>query len=81
LQDPRPTIQVDGVDSRIFAILIDFIYTGKLMVDLDNVEAVVAASSLLHLASIVDLCSKFKQANQSTETNGWCAKEQKDFSG
>ena len=53
------TVQLQGVQSEIVALLLDFIYTGKIVVNSSNVQELLAAAKLLQLHTVVERCCEF----------------------
>ncbi|MEE6495170.1 hypothetical protein FKM82_001971 [Ascaphus truei] len=52
-------VQIQGVESRSFEVLLDFIYTGSLNISAENVQELMTAADMLQLSHVVELCCDF----------------------
>ncbi|KAM4642663.1 actin-binding protein IPP [Discoglossus pictus] len=52
-------VQIQGVDSSSFELLLDFIYTGSVNISTANVQELMTAADMLQLSQVVDLCCDF----------------------
>lgn len=59
MESTQKVINLSGVKPHIMGILNDFAYTGMLDVREDNVQQLLAASTLFQFPEICDLCCKF----------------------
>ncbi|KAM6918781.1 actin-binding protein IPP isoform 2-T2 [Xenentodon cancila] len=55
----KDEIQIIGVDTEIFEILLDFIYTGTISVTVENVQELMLAADMLQLNEVVSICGEF----------------------
>ncbi|GAA48775.1 ring canal kelch homolog [Clonorchis sinensis] len=55
-------LELHGLDGDILALLVDFIYTGEIVVTEDNVQALLPAANLLQLILVRNACCKFLQS-------------------
>lgn len=58
-ESQQQEVVINDVKSDTLRILVDYIYTGVACVNEDNVEAVLAAASLLQLEHVAAICSRF----------------------
>ncbi|KAK3086770.1 hypothetical protein FSP39_023089 [Pinctada imbricata] len=56
-------VDLKGVTANGLKIIVDFIYTGAMLLNLQNVEDVLAAASHLQVHEAIELCSKYLQAS------------------
>ncbi|XP_075472224.1 actin-binding protein IPP isoform X1 [Ascaphus truei] len=52
-------VQIQGVESRSFEVLLDFIYTGSVNISAENVQELMTAADMLQLSHVVELCCDF----------------------
>ncbi|XP_061588919.1 actin-binding protein IPP isoform X2 [Cololabis saira] len=55
----KEEIQIIGVGTEIFEILLDFIYTGTISVTVENVQEIMIAADMLQLNEVVSICGEF----------------------
>ncbi|KAM9242784.1 actin-binding protein IPP isoform 2-T2 [Dugong dugon] len=55
----KDTVQILGIEARIFHILLDFIYTGIVNIGVNNVQELIVAADMLQLTEVVNLCCEF----------------------
>ncbi|XP_013400496.1 kelch-like protein 26 [Lingula anatina] len=56
-------LQLDGLDTMAMRQLVNFAYSGKLHLNLDNIENVLSVASFLQMTSAMELCSSFLKSN------------------
>ncbi|KAM8839153.1 actin-binding protein IPP isoform 1-T4 [Synchiropus picturatus] len=56
-------VQIHGVETHIFEILLDFIYTGLINVTVENVQELVVAADMLQLHEVVSICCEFLKSH------------------
>lgn len=52
-------VQILGVETEVFEVLLDFIYTGMISVTVDNVQELMMAADMLQLQEVVSVCGEF----------------------
>ncbi|TWW72790.1 actin-binding protein IPP [Takifugu rubripes] len=52
-------VQILGVETQVFEVLLDFIYTGMISVTVDNVQELMVAADMLQLQEVVTVCGEF----------------------
>uniref|UniRef100_A0A8C5QBP8 Intracisternal A particle-promoted polypeptide n=1 Tax=Leptobrachium leishanense TaxID=445787 RepID=A0A8C5QBP8_9ANUR len=52
-------LQLQGLEPSSFQLLLDFIYTGLVTINAENVQALMTAADMLQLNHMVDLCCNF----------------------
>uniref|UniRef100_A0A1A7Y765 Intracisternal A particle-promoted polypeptide n=1 Tax=Iconisemion striatum TaxID=60296 RepID=A0A1A7Y765_9TELE len=55
----KDVVQIIGVDTEVFEILLDFIYTGTISVTVENVQELMVAADMLQLNEVVSICGEF----------------------
>ncbi|XP_077981715.1 actin-binding protein IPP-like [Glandiceps talaboti] len=55
-------VEILGIDSVIFTLLINFVYTGEIDVNPTNVQELLAAADMLELKEVVEACCTFLQS-------------------
>eukprot|EP00062_Callorhinchus_milii_P014511 gi/632963765/ref/XP_007898067.1/ PREDICTED: actin-binding protein IPP [Callorhinchus milii] len=55
----REAVHIHGVGPAIFQLLLEFIYTGVVNVNINNVQELILAADMLQLTEIVSICSDF----------------------
>ncbi|KAM4557097.1 actin-binding protein IPP isoform 1-T2 [Fundulus diaphanus] len=55
----KEEVQIIGVDTGIFEALLDFIYTGAINVNVENVQELMVAADMLQLIEVVSICGEF----------------------
>ncbi|GFO44811.1 kelch-like protein 17 [Plakobranchus ocellatus] len=68
LESEREFVELHGIDPGTMGLLLDFMYTCRIEVSVDNVQAVLQGASMLGLHSLRNLCAHFLQ-NQLTASN------------
>uniref|UniRef100_W5MF97 Intracisternal A particle-promoted polypeptide n=1 Tax=Lepisosteus oculatus TaxID=7918 RepID=W5MF97_LEPOC len=58
----RDFVQILGVEADAFEILLEFIYTGMINVNVDNVQELIVAADMLQLSEVVSICCEFLKA-------------------
>ena len=58
-------VEIKSVDGDTMKLLVDFIYTGEILVHPDNVMNILAASDYLQLDSVKEFCFKYLETNLS----------------
>lgn len=58
-ESSKDVVQILGVESSIFQLLLDFIYTGLVSISPANVQELLTAADMLQLTEVVNLCSDF----------------------
>ncbi|XP_017275636.1 actin-binding protein IPP isoform X2 [Kryptolebias marmoratus] len=59
----KDEVQIIGVDTDVFEILLDFIYTGTISVTVENVQELMVAADMLQLSEVVSICGEFLKAH------------------
>nr|XP_002738426.2 PREDICTED: kelch-like protein 5-like [Saccoglossus kowalevskii] len=62
LETDKNYIEIQGVDPMAMELLLEFMYTGKIEITVENVQGVLAGASMLNLASLRNVCSSFLQS-------------------
>uniref|UniRef100_A0A8C4TI14 Intracisternal A particle-promoted polypeptide n=1 Tax=Erpetoichthys calabaricus TaxID=27687 RepID=A0A8C4TI14_ERPCA len=55
----KDVVQILGVEAHVFELLLDFIYTGIINVNVDNVQELMIAADMLQLSEVVTMCCEF----------------------
>ncbi|XP_028986935.1 actin-binding protein IPP isoform X2 [Betta splendens] len=55
----KEEVQILGVETEVFEILLEFIYTGVISVTVDNVQELMVAADMLQLNEVVSICGEF----------------------
>ena len=63
LESGMRDIKLQGIDANVMDTLLDFCYTGVVDVTVDNVQALLSASTLLNLPNLRNVCCGFFQAH------------------
>ncbi|XP_039175873.1 actin-binding protein IPP isoform X1 [Crotalus tigris] len=58
-ESSKDVVQILGVDANIFQILLEFIYTGIVNINENNVQELIVAADMFQLSEVVDLCCEF----------------------
>lgn len=61
LESLQKEISIQGIDEKTMELLVDFSYTGKLEINVDNVQQLLAGASLLNIDRLRTACSRFLQ--------------------
>ncbi|XP_078687063.1 ectoderm-neural cortex protein 1-like [Branchiostoma floridae x Branchiostoma belcheri] len=56
-------VQLNKVDSTSFSKILDFLYTGKIIISKDDVQDILQAAHMLQLDKIVEYCREFIEDN------------------
>ncbi|XP_008184158.2 ring canal kelch homolog isoform X4 [Acyrthosiphon pisum] len=57
----KDLVTIRELDSNILQLLVDYIYTGEIMVTKENVQALLSAANVLQLDYVNDICAEFLQ--------------------
>lgn len=63
LESGMRDIKLQGIDANVMETLLDFSYTGMVDVTVDNVQALLSASTLLNLPTLRSVCCGFLQTH------------------
>uniref|UniRef100_A0A3P8VRX6 Intracisternal A particle-promoted polypeptide n=1 Tax=Cynoglossus semilaevis TaxID=244447 RepID=A0A3P8VRX6_CYNSE len=55
----KEEVQIMGVETEVFEVLLDFIYTGLIIVTVENVQELMIAADMLQLNEVVSVCGEF----------------------
>ncbi|XP_019356931.1 PREDICTED: actin-binding protein IPP [Gavialis gangeticus] len=55
----KEVVQIRGIEAGAFQLLLDFIYTGIVNINENNVQELIIAADMLQLTEVVDLCCEF----------------------
>ncbi|XP_054623099.1 actin-binding protein IPP isoform X2 [Dunckerocampus dactyliophorus] len=55
----KEEVEILGVDTDVFEVLLDFVYTGTISVTVDNVQELILAADMLQWNEIVFICGEF----------------------
>ena len=58
-ESQQDVVEIKGVGPEVMAALVNFTYTGEIDINVNNVEDILAATSLLQLTEIQELCCDF----------------------
>ncbi|KAF7223167.1 actin-binding protein IPP [Nothobranchius furzeri] len=59
METDKDVVQIIGVDTEVFEILLDFIYSGTISVTVENVQELMVAADMLQLNEVVSMCGEF----------------------
>ena len=59
----KDVIPIQGLDANAVTQLLTFIYTRKIVINLDNIESLLTAASVLQLDSVVHACCEFMKSH------------------
>ncbi|KHN74263.1 Ring canal kelch protein [Toxocara canis] len=59
IESKQDRIYLQGIDSETLSALVDYMYTGRLLIDEHNVQNLLTTGSVLQLACVRDACSRF----------------------
>eukprot|EP00794_Sanderia_malayensis_P011756 gene11756-12975_t len=62
LESGQKKVEISGIDAKTMALLIEFAYTGFLEVNIENVQQLLAAASMLNINALRNSCSNFLRA-------------------
>nr|XP_020474026.1 actin-binding protein IPP isoform X3 [Monopterus albus] len=71
----KEEVQILGVETEVFQILLDFIYTGVIGVTVDNVQELMVAADMLQLNEVVSICGEFLKGHMDP-SNCVCATDE-----
>ncbi|XP_029342500.1 kelch-like protein 3 isoform X6 [Acyrthosiphon pisum] len=57
----KDLVKISELDSTVLQILLDYIYTGELIMTKENVQVLLPAANILHLDFVITACSEFLQ--------------------
>ncbi|XP_029342509.1 kelch-like protein 3 isoform X2 [Acyrthosiphon pisum] len=57
----KDLVTIKELDSTILQLLVDYIYTGEIMVTKENVQTLLSAANVLQLDYVNDICAEFLQ--------------------
>uniref|UniRef100_A0AAY5F4D7 BTB domain-containing protein n=1 Tax=Electrophorus electricus TaxID=8005 RepID=A0AAY5F4D7_ELEEL len=52
-------VHLAGVEAEVFEVLLEFIYTGSIDVNVENVQELMVAADMLQLSEVVAICGEF----------------------
>nr|XP_057923283.1 actin-binding protein IPP [Doryrhamphus excisus]XP_057923284.1 actin-binding protein IPP [Doryrhamphus excisus] len=55
----KQEVEILGVDTDVFEVLLEFVYTGSISVTVDNVQELMLAADMLQLNEVVSICGEF----------------------
>uniref|UniRef100_A0A3B3RMP5 Intracisternal A particle-promoted polypeptide n=1 Tax=Paramormyrops kingsleyae TaxID=1676925 RepID=A0A3B3RMP5_9TELE len=58
----KKEVRILGVEADVFEILLDFIYTGMIDLNVDSVQELIVAADMLQLSEVVSICCEFLKA-------------------
>lgn len=61
LERDQQEVVLNDVDHEVLLLIIEFVYTGEVVVDVNNVQALFSAASLFQIESLRSLCTQFMQ--------------------
>ena len=61
LESMQDKVLIQGLDSEAVVRLIDFMYTRKIAINVDNIESLLTAAAMLQIDCVVDACCKFME--------------------
>ncbi|XP_054754399.1 kelch-like protein 17 [Lytechinus pictus] len=62
LESAKSHVEIRGIDPVAMEIILNFIYTGTIEIDVENVQIVLAGASMLNMGSLRNVCSTFLQS-------------------
>ncbi|XP_050407807.1 kelch-like protein 1 [Patella vulgata] len=68
LETDQSLVEIHGIDARTMNLLLEFMYTGLLEINIENVQNILQGASLLGLAALRSNCSQFLE-NQLASSN------------
>lgn len=68
LESAKEVIEMHGIDEKIMELLIEYAYCGEVNINVENVQQLLAGSTLLDISSLRAACSRFLE-NQLDSTN------------
>ncbi|XP_077377309.1 actin-binding protein IPP isoform X2 [Festucalex cinctus] len=55
----KEEVEILGVDTDVFEVLLEFVYTGTINVTVENVQELMLAADMLQLNEVVSICGEF----------------------
>ena len=62
LESAKSHVDIRGIDPVAMEIILNFMYTGTIEIDVENVQIVLAGASMLNMGSLRNVCSTFLQS-------------------
>ncbi|XP_071960871.1 kelch-like protein 18 [Antedon mediterranea] len=62
LETDKNVVKIQGIDPVAMEIILDFMYTATIDVNVENVQIVLAGASMLNMSSLRNVCSTFLQS-------------------
>ena len=62
LESAQKKVEISGIDAKTMELLIEFAYTGTIEVNIENVQQLLAAASMLNITPLRNSCSNFLRA-------------------
>ncbi|XP_033099708.1 kelch-like protein 17 [Anneissia japonica] len=62
LETAKNVVKIQGIDPVAMEIILDFMYTATIEVNVENVQIVLAGASMLNMSSLRNVCSTFLQS-------------------
>ena len=59
LESEQEVVEIKNLSPDVLSDLVDFAYTGTISINVDNVQEVLSAASLLQISQVQDLCCEF----------------------
>ncbi len=59
LESGQKKVEISGIDAKTMGLLIEFAYTGTIEVNIENVQQLLAAASMLNITPLPNSCSNF----------------------
>ena len=66
-ESTEQSVTIQGMKGDAFYLVLEYIYTGKNIVSIDNVENVLQSASMLQIKTLQDLCESFLRKNLCVE--------------
>ena len=57
----QKVITLHAIDADLLSLLLDFMYTGMIDININNVQLLLQGASLLHLSGLISACCSFLQ--------------------
>ena len=58
-ESKQRVVELQGIDSRAFQLIIDLFYTGKISINKENVQVILSAASIFQLESLKIACANY----------------------
>ena len=65
--DSKKTIEIKEIHSQSLRLLIDYMYTGEIIINEQNFENLLSTANLLQVFSVKEACSQFIQSHLDLE--------------